>query len=176
MTRQGSVLARLQASHWETAHEHLFSVAYYYSEENRLRGNCHQRRIVPKKDHTTLVIWQWFGNLKSDQAQTSIRCKICLRPVLSRTGNANNLSHRLQSYHSTEHSESLGLCYHASVVNNKPFCSSNLQSSTTNKCVSFSDITCKKNKKKDSSHTKKYERNDMPLLQKMPISIFILIK
>ncbi|XP_064153682.1 E3 SUMO-protein ligase ZBED1-like isoform X1 [Anguilla rostrata] len=71
--------------------------------------------IVPKKGHTTSVIWKSFGYLKSDQAQTSIRCKICRRPVLSRTGNTTNLFHHLKRHHPTEHSESLSLRYHASV-------------------------------------------------------------
>ena len=99
-----------------TTHEdHLGGGAYCYSGESLRRLNRINRRgdenkeIVPKKGYTTSVFfWKWFGYLESDQAlQTSVRCKICRRPVLSRTADATELFDHLKRFHPTEHSESV---------------------------------------------------------------------
>ena len=74
-----------------------------------------QEEIVAKKGHTTSVIWNWFGYLKSDKEQANVKCKLCRRIVLSRTGNTTNLFYHLKKYHNKEWYESMSLRFHASL-------------------------------------------------------------
>ncbi len=63
--------------------------------------------IVDKKGSTNSVIWEWFGYLKSDEAQIKTICKICRRFVKTKTGNTTNLFHHLKKYHPNDHTESM---------------------------------------------------------------------
>ncbi len=63
--------------------------------------------IVDKKGSTNSVIWEWFGYLKSDEAQIKTICKICRWFVKTKTGNTTNLFHHLKKYHPNDHTESM---------------------------------------------------------------------
>lgn len=47
---------------------------YSESEELTLSSGL---ETVDKKDHTTSIIWKWFGYLESDEAQIKTVCNIC---------------------------------------------------------------------------------------------------
>lgn len=61
--------------------------------------------IVDKKGVSTSAVWKYFGFLKSDKKQSSVRCKLCRRPVPTKSGNTTNMFHHLKQYHPLEHTE-----------------------------------------------------------------------
>ena len=50
------------------------------------------RRRAPK----SLVVWRYFGFLKSNTKQSSVHCKLCRAHVPTKTGNTTNLFHHLK--------------------------------------------------------------------------------
>ncbi|MEQ2206167.1 hypothetical protein XENOCAPTIV_024773 [Xenoophorus captivus] len=63
--------------------------------------------LVPNKDTTSSIIWNWFGFATTDLEQHTARCKICLNPVATKDGSTTNLFQYVKQKHSVELGERL---------------------------------------------------------------------
>lgn len=69
--------------------------------------------MVPKKNSTGSIIWQWFGFCKEDEQNTVI-CKICHKAVATKGSSTTNLFHHLKC-HPLQNKECLKLCMSTSL-------------------------------------------------------------
>ncbi|KAL6460172.1 hypothetical protein MHYP_G00319310 [Metynnis hypsauchen] len=58
--------------------------------------------LVPKKGVTSSVVWNWFGFAATDADQTSPRCKVCFKTVVSKGSSTTNLFQHLKQRHAAE--------------------------------------------------------------------------
>ncbi|XP_060788758.1 E3 SUMO-protein ligase ZBED1-like [Neoarius graeffei] len=86
--------------------------------------------LVTKKKCTS-VIWNWFGFSPTDEAQTSVICKVCTEPVKVSDGNTTNLFNHLRRRHPKEYAESETIRAAGAATSQPPAASEAKQKQTT---------------------------------------------
>ncbi len=67
-----------------------------------------EEELIPKKNNSGSIVWQWFGYKGEDIEQTTVICKVCHKSVATKGGSTTNLFHHLRS-HPLENEECLKL-------------------------------------------------------------------
>lgn len=61
--------------------------------------------LVSKKKTNGSIIWKWFGFKVSDDNQQNVVCKVCRKPVATKSSSTTNLFRHLQLRHKVEYEE-----------------------------------------------------------------------